>query len=207
MRITPIEITNKEFKKTMRGYSVDEVDEFLDEIVEEFEGIYRENVNLKEKIETNAERLKHYEDLEKTLQNTLVLAQNTADATKDQAGSEAKYIIDNANNKAKMIIEKANLDKEQIVNEYEKYKMEFSNLKVRVENFLKSQLNFFVELSEEIEEDSFGKEPNKKFEKLESKKNVLNDNIKDNLEEYPFQSEILNNLEDSYDFEDEEAKG
>ena len=207
MRITPIEITNKEFKKTMRGYSVDEVDEFLDEIVEEFEAIYRENVNLKEKIESNNERLNHYEDLEKTLQNTLVLAQNTADATKDQAENEAGYIINNANDKASMIIEKANLDKEQIVNEYEKYKMEFSNLKVRVENFLKSQLNFFVEMSEDIEEDSFGKEPTKKKEKVASKDVIVSDDINEYNEEYPFESEILDDIEDSYGYEDNEAKG
>ena len=51
MKITPVEITNKEFKRTMRGYSTDEVDEFLDEVVEDFEALYRENASLKDKLE------------------------------------------------------------------------------------------------------------------------------------------------------------
>ena len=211
MKITPIEITNKEFKKTMRGYSVDEVDEFLDEIVEEYEGIFRENIYLKEKIEINNERLEHYKNLEETIQNTLVLAQTTADKTKEQADNEASYIIDNASEKAARIIEDANFEKEEIFKEYERYKMEFSNLRIRVDNFLKNQLNFFSEMSQEIEEDSFGKMPSSKSEDIEEEILLVDDAVeKEDKEDFIFEPEAgigndyLIQSEDRYVFGDED---
>ena len=48
MKLTPMEISNKEFKRGLRGYSVEEVDEFLDKIVEDYEGLFKENTSLKE---------------------------------------------------------------------------------------------------------------------------------------------------------------
>ncbi len=156
MKITPVEITNKDFKRTMRGYSTDEVDEFLDDIVEDFEALYRENVSLKEKIEGFNEKMQYYSSLEKTLQNTLILAQNTADSTKSQAEKEAEHIIENAKGKAQAIIENTNNDNEQLKREYEKYRMEFSNFKMRVLNFMESQMGSFTSASDEIERGTLG---------------------------------------------------
>ena len=156
MKITPVEITNKDFKRTMRGYSTDEVDEFLDEIVEDFEALYRENASLKEKIEGFNEKIEYYANLEKTLQSTLVLAQNTADATKNQAEREAEHILENAQVKAQAIIENTNKDNENLKREYEKYRMEFSNFKMRVLNFMESQMSSFTSASEEIERGTLG---------------------------------------------------
>lgn len=156
MKITPVEITNKDFKRTMRGYSTDEVDEFLDDIVEDFEALYRENASLKEKIEGFNEKIQYYGNLEKTLQNTLILAQNTADATKNQAEKEAEHIIENAKGKAQAIIENTNKDHEQLMREYEKYRMEFSSFKMRVLNFMESQIGSFTSASDEIERGTLG---------------------------------------------------
>lgn len=156
MKITPVEITNKDFKRTMRGYSTDEVDEFLDEIVEDFEALYRENASLKDKIESFNEKLEHYASLEKTLQSTLVLAQNTADATKNQAEKEAEHILENAHAKAQGIIENSNKENERIKREYEKYRMEFMNFKMRVLNFMESQMSSFTSSSDEIERGTLG---------------------------------------------------
>ena len=50
MKLTPMDINNKEFKKIIRGYNPEEVDEFLDKIVEDYEALYKENANLKEKV-------------------------------------------------------------------------------------------------------------------------------------------------------------
>jgi len=156
MKITPVEITNKDFKRTMRGYSTDEVDEFLDDIVEDFEALYRENASLKEKIEGFNEKIQYYGNLEKTLQSTLILAQNTADATKNQAEKEAEHIIENAKGKAQAIIENTNKDNEQLKREYEKYRMEFSSFKMRVLNFMESQMGSFTSASDEIERGTLG---------------------------------------------------
>ncbi|WDU84100.1 DivIVA domain-containing protein [Caloramator sp. Dgby_cultured_2] len=90
MTITPNDIANKEFKKVFRGYDADEVDEFLDQIVEEYEKIYKENLNLKEKISTLNEKIEHYANIESTLQNTLVLAQSAAEQAKENSKKKLK---------------------------------------------------------------------------------------------------------------------
>ncbi|MEQ8199781.1 MAG: DivIVA domain-containing protein, partial [Clostridiaceae bacterium] len=71
MKITPMDINNKEFKKGIRGYNTEEVDEFLDEVVDNFEEVYKENSHLKEKIAVLNEKLDHYSKIENTIQNTL----------------------------------------------------------------------------------------------------------------------------------------
>ena len=65
--ITPIEIENKEFKKGIRGYNQDEVDEFLDIVKEDFEQLYRENLELKEKVRLFEAQIDKYEGIEETL--------------------------------------------------------------------------------------------------------------------------------------------
>ena len=93
MRLTPMDITNKEFKKSLRGFDCEEVDEFLDKVVEDYEFIYKENSSLTEKIKANNDRIKHYEQIEETIQNTLLLAQNAAEQAKLVAQKEAEMIL------------------------------------------------------------------------------------------------------------------
>ena len=82
MKLTPMDINNKEFKKAIRGYSPEEVDEFLDDVVENYEELYKENSRLKDSLNRANEKIEHYEKLEITIQNTLLLAQNAADQAK-----------------------------------------------------------------------------------------------------------------------------
>ena len=79
MKLTPMDINNKEFKRVLRGYCPEEVDEFLDQIVEEYEILFKENTALKEKLENSNDKIEHYSKIENTIQNTLLLAQNTAE--------------------------------------------------------------------------------------------------------------------------------
>lgn len=151
MKITPIDITNKEFKRTMRGYSSEEVDEFLDDIVEDFEALYRENSNLKEKIENFNDKMNHYTEIEKTLQSTLILAQSTADATKAQAAVESQNILNVAHEKAKLIVREANASVEDLKRDYEKYRMEFMNYRKRVSQFMENQMESFSSMSKDLE--------------------------------------------------------
>lgn len=71
--------------RSLKGYNVSEVDDFLDELTVEYERLYKENAELKEKIETNQKDLEHYRSVEHTLQNTLVMAQTTAEDIKKMA--------------------------------------------------------------------------------------------------------------------------
>lgn len=77
--LTPSDILNKEFKRGFRGYDEQEVNDFLDEIVSTMERLQRENEQLRGEIELHKQGLTKYQQMEKNLQDTLMVAQQTAD--------------------------------------------------------------------------------------------------------------------------------
>ena len=89
MKLTPLDIRHKEFKRGMRGYVDGEVDEFLDEVADEFERLFKENIELSERCEGLQEKIDQYRNLEETLQNTLVAAQRSAEELKANAQKES----------------------------------------------------------------------------------------------------------------------
>lgn len=150
MKITSMEITNKEFKKSMRGYSQDEVDEFLDKIAEDYETLYKENSTLKEKVAAIDERLEHYSKMESTIQNTLLLAQNAAEHARENSKKESDLIIKNANESARKIMDKAHSDVIKINDEFEKTKQEFNKFRTKYRNFMHSQIEIFDEMEKDF---------------------------------------------------------
>lgn len=95
--ITPLEIENKKFsKQMMNGYSVEEVDDFLDDLTADYSTNYKEITELKSKVEELKQSLEHYKKIEETLQNTLVMAQATAEDVKNVAKKQADQIISEA---------------------------------------------------------------------------------------------------------------
>ncbi|MEO6834791.1 MAG: DivIVA domain-containing protein [Candidatus Tumulicola sp.] len=95
-KITPIDIQHKSFKKALQGYDRSEVDAFLDEIIETLEDDAQHRVALEADIADLKERISHFKAMEESLQNTLVLAQRTADETKASAHKEADLIREKA---------------------------------------------------------------------------------------------------------------
>ena len=87
--LTPLDIENKRFTKAIKGYNSNEVDEFLDELTVEYEKLYKENAELRNEVESNKKDLEHYRNVEHTLQNTLVMAQTTAEDIKKMANQQA----------------------------------------------------------------------------------------------------------------------
>lgn len=150
MKITSMDITNKDFKRSMRGYNCDEVDEFLDKISEDYEALYKENSSLREKISTLDERVSHFNKMESTIQNTLVLAQNAAEQAKMSAEKESDLIIRNANDTAQKILDKAHNDVININDEYERVKQEFTKFRNKYRNFMKSQLEMFDDMEKDF---------------------------------------------------------
>lgn len=140
MAITPNEISNKDFKKVFRGYDIDEVDEFLEQLVDDYEKIYKENLSLKEKINLLNEKIEHYSNIEGTLQNTLILAQTAAEQAKDNSKRDAELIIKDAQETANNIIRKAEEHVLEINKEHEILKQKFSLFKSSFEGMLKAQL-------------------------------------------------------------------
>ena len=102
--LKPMDIHNKEFKKSMRGYDMEEVDEFLDEIIVDFEKMQRELDVLKTQLSNYSENMNSYREKEISLNNALVSAQRFADELKKDAEQKAAEIISQAEEKAKNII-------------------------------------------------------------------------------------------------------
>lgn len=150
MKLTAMDINDKEFKRGLRGYSVEEVDEFLDQVVENYEELYKENSRLKESLSRVNEKLEHYEKLEATIQNTLLLAQNAADQAKESSEKQAELIIGNANETAQRILDKAHGDVISINDEYEKVKEEFIKFRAKFRGFMNTQLQTFDELEKDL---------------------------------------------------------
>ncbi|MGH4120058.1 DivIVA domain-containing protein [Clostridium sp.] len=143
MKMTAMDIVSKEFKKGLRGYNVDEVDEHLENVSDEYEIIYKENSALKERTEFLEEKLEHHVKIEATIQNTLVLAQNAAEQAKLSAEKESESIIRNANDSAQRVLDKANDNVIKINDEYEKIKQEFAIFRTKFRSFMNCQLEMF----------------------------------------------------------------
>lgn len=94
--LTPMDIHGREFKKGLRGYKESEVDEFLDRVVADYEKLWRDNEKLKEQIRFNEKEINHYRNLERNLQDTLVVAQKTADEVVSAAKKNAREMRENA---------------------------------------------------------------------------------------------------------------
>ena len=135
--LTPLEIENKKFSKQMvNGYSVEEVDDFLDELTIEYEKMYKENSEYKTKIDDLNESLVKYKSIESTLQGTLLMAQSTAEEVKNVAKQQAEQIITEAQSTAKQSIEA--LDQEIIMKkkELEDVQKQFDVYKAKMESWL-----------------------------------------------------------------------
>ncbi|MGG7163983.1 DivIVA domain-containing protein [Clostridium ihumii] len=151
MKLTAMDINNKEFKRVMRGYSPDEVDEFLEKIAEDYEAVYKENATLKEKISVFQDKLEHYSKIESTIQSTLLLAQNAAEQAKTTAENEATLIIKNANETGKKILDKAHNDVLQVNDDFDKTKQEFLKFRTKFRNFMTSQIEMFETLERDFD--------------------------------------------------------
>ena len=91
-KLTIVDIQHKEFKKSLQGYDRNEVNEFLDEIIEALEDEAQGRAALEGEIGDLRERLSHFKAMEESLQSTLLLAQRTADEVKAAAHKEADLI-------------------------------------------------------------------------------------------------------------------
>jgi len=151
MRITPMDIEQQEFSRSFRGYNEEEVDDFLDKIVKDYEELINENVRLNEEIEKMQEKLKEFSEIEETLRSALLNAQKSAEEMKGRVESEAKIIIEkaemDANTLKQQILQREDLAKNGIDN-LRRYKFTFK------EKF-KSMLNLYLKMieNEEFEEE------------------------------------------------------
>ncbi|HXM19366.1 MAG TPA: DivIVA domain-containing protein [Candidatus Tumulicola sp.] len=92
MKITPVDIQHKQFKKSLQGYAREEVDAYLDDVIESLEHEIEERTKLEASVAELKEKLAHFIAMDESLRNTLVLAQRTADEVKASAHKEVDLI-------------------------------------------------------------------------------------------------------------------
>ncbi|MDR0978574.1 MAG: DivIVA domain-containing protein [Lachnospiraceae bacterium] len=148
--ITPLDIENKRFAKQMvNGYSVDEVDDFLDELTADYEKLYKENNELKSNADELNSDVYKYKGIENTIQNTLIMAQSAAEETKQLAQKQAEQIIKEAETTAKIRVEELNSQIFAKQTELENTKKELDVYKAKMESLLIAQLELLKETNKE----------------------------------------------------------
>ncbi|MEG0356435.1 MAG: DivIVA domain-containing protein [Christensenellaceae bacterium] len=146
MNITPKDILEKEFGKKFNGYDQEQVDEFLDDIIKQFESLMEENENIiakNEALKSDIARLKQkadkLENIEEKLMATVITAQRNATMYIEKAETQAQKIMDIANQNARTVIESTQLRMEAARQEIKRYEQQISNFKKRFKMFLDEQ--------------------------------------------------------------------
>ena len=148
--ITPLDIENKKFaKQMMNGYNVDEVDDFLDELTLDYGKLYKENAELKAQREELDSNVGKYKNIENTIQNTLIMAQKTADEVQEVAKKQADQIIKDAEFQAKNSVEELNTQILLKQKELEDLQKQFDVYKAKMESLLISQLELLKDHKED----------------------------------------------------------
>jgi len=139
MRITPLEIKKQDFDKKFRGYSPEDVENFLETVAGEFEELIKKNLELEEKVTALEGRLSGYTKLENVLQDTLVTTQKSAEEVKVSAERRAKVILDEARVSADRMIAEARADLLKIRREIEEMKNQRDSFIVNFKSLLDTQ--------------------------------------------------------------------
>lgn len=151
MALTPLDIHNKEFHVKLRGYDQDEVNDFLDQIIKDYENTLKENDRLADSLQQNKEKLKYFNDLKDSLNQSIIVAQEAADKVKANSQKEAEIInheaqkqgqdiIDQANAKAKHIIDEASRKAKKIAIETDDLRKQARIFRQRLQVMMESQL-------------------------------------------------------------------
>ena len=159
--LTPMEIHEHQFKKSFRGYNENDVDDFLDRIVDDFEKLLRENDRLKNLVNSNEKELEHYRKLEKTLNDTLMVAQRTADEVitaakknadelKESTARECQNIREKTRVEAQKQLDSATTKRNAILSEYDKFVREKNAFLMKLRTILESELNITVQMLEDV---------------------------------------------------------
>lgn len=159
--LTPMDIHNKDFKRSFRGYNEDEIDDFLDKVVNDYEKLFRENDRLKEDLARAQKDNEQYHQLEQNLKDTLLVAQKTAEEvtsnarknaeeTRENTAKECQNKIQEAEMNAAKIIDDAKNKAQVIVAEYDRLVREKNNFLRKVKVTMESELAIINETLSEL---------------------------------------------------------
>ena len=153
MRITPLDIQQKQFASKFRGFDMEEVDSFLELIREEMEELLMENANLREEAKRFEKQLKEYKSMEGTLRDTLIGTQQMVEEYRNNATKEADLIKKEAELRADDIIRDAQMKVVKIHEDITDLKGIRRHFKEEVKRLIQSHMNM-LEFDKEREEET-----------------------------------------------------
>ncbi len=144
--LTPLDIDNKSFKKTkLGGYDINDVEDFLVQVMEDYEFLYKQNSELKDKVNTMQESVKYYKSIEEGINKTIENAQSEAENIKETAQRDAEYIKRDAELESKTRLEDLKDEIKKAEAELEEKRKQMQIYKIRVSSMLQAQLNIINE--------------------------------------------------------------
>ena len=135
-----MDIHNKEFAVKMRGYDQDEVNDYLDQVIKEIEKITREKKELEKTLNFSEEKLTHYDNLQDSLNRSILVAQEAADRLKENTAKEAEVILREAENNADQLLRDAVEKARRIETETEELRQQSLVFRQRLQIMVESQL-------------------------------------------------------------------
>ncbi len=141
MPLSPLDIQNKEFSRGFRGYAEDEVNEFLDQIIKDYEIMLLEKKELEEQLKNMSEKMDHFNMLEETLQKSIIVAQEAAEEVRRNAQQESKLIIKEAEKNADRIVNEALGKARKITIEISELKKQSKVFRNRFKMLVEAQLD------------------------------------------------------------------
>ena len=145
MPLTPLDIHNKEFGRRLRGYDEDQVNEFLDQIIKDYEAMIRENKELQNRVAASQDKLGHFSNIEETLSKTIIVAQEAADELRGNAKKEAQLIIKEAEKNADRIINDALSKSRKVALEVEELKKQATIYRARFRALIETQMELLTQ--------------------------------------------------------------
>jgi len=149
MNFTPNELQNVVFRRTPIGFHQNQVYELMQRVVEDYAAYIRENTKLKEKLEEAHERLQYYKGIETSLQNSLLVAQQSSEEVVSNARQQAENIVMEAKVRALETIDGANRQVSSTLFEKERLERELQAFRIRAESLLQAQITLMKGFAED----------------------------------------------------------
>lgn len=154
MNITPLDITQKQFRKIFRGYDPEEVEAFLALVAVEFEALVKDNLALREESQRKSDELADHRGRERALQETLVTAQKASEEIRDAARKEAEITISDAELQGEKIVQGAHARFLRIVDDINELKRQRVQFEASVRTLVESHLKLIEAFREPAREEA-----------------------------------------------------
>ena len=138
--LTPLDIQNKHFTKSIRGFNEVEVEEFLALIVRSMEDLIQINIDTTAKLSDCEKQLERYKAMEKTINEAMILAQRTSEDMIRNATEKSNFIVEKAEEQAKSIISGANAEVLSVLKKHEEAKHSLQTFNMKFKSLVEAQL-------------------------------------------------------------------